>query len=149
MGEIDLQRAFFGGGAATENLQNEAGPVDDLGVPFLFEVALLHRRQGMVDDDEASIELNENVADFLDLAAAEQRAWLGLRHRNDGAMHDFQIDRHRQTGRLFKATFVGTRRCRREDVCGLPSGLLQDRNDDNRAHVVAELLELRNDRRRL
>ena len=52
MRKLDLQRAFLGARALAEDLQDQPGAIQHLGVQFLFEIALLHRRQRMIDDDQ-------------------------------------------------------------------------------------------------
>ena len=62
MRKLDLQRAFLGGSTAAEDFQDETGPVDDLAVPFLFQIALLNRGQRMIDDDQTGIVLAEQMS---------------------------------------------------------------------------------------
>ena len=150
MRQIDLQRAFLRGGAAAENLQDEAGAVDDLGVPFLFEIALLHGRQWMIDDDEAGILRIEHARDFLDLAGSEQGRRARLRHRYDQAFDDIEIDGARQPLGLFQSTFAGAGRRRRRSlalgVARYALVSLENGHQHERPHVVPEFLTFRNDR---
>ena len=50
MRQLDLQRAFPRLRALAEDLEDQAGAVDDLGLPGLLEIALLDRGQRVVDD---------------------------------------------------------------------------------------------------
>ena len=68
---LDLQRAFAGAGAPSENFQNQAGAVDHLGVPGVFEVALLHRRERAIHHHDAGLEAFDEAGDLLDFALAE------------------------------------------------------------------------------
>ncbi|WEZ85266.1 hypothetical protein P6U16_01970 [Rhizobium sp. 32-5/1] len=63
-------------------------------------------------------------------------------------MHDLQIDGPRQTDGLLQPALIRPRGGRGGDFSILPSGLLQDRDDDDGANVIAELFQLRDDRRR-
>ena len=53
---LDLQRAFARARAASEDFENEPGAVEHLGVPGLFQVALLHRRERAVHHHDAGFE---------------------------------------------------------------------------------------------
>ena len=55
MGELDLQPPFPRPRALAEDLEDQPGAVEHLGVPRRLEVALLHRRQRMIDDDQPGL----------------------------------------------------------------------------------------------
>ena len=105
MGEFDLQRTFLGAGTLAENLQDQAGTVDDLAVPGAFKVALLHRGQGRIDDDEVDFLFLQRPADHLDLAFAHQRRGAALAQRMHGGMDDRDADRGGEADRLGQAGF--------------------------------------------
>jgi hypothetical protein len=60
----------MGAGPLAENLQDQARPVDDLGLPAPFEIALLHRAQRRVDHDEPDVVFADQLAEVFDSAAA-------------------------------------------------------------------------------
>ena len=92
MREFDLQRAFLGPGASTENFEDQPGAVEDLGVQRLFEVALLHRRQRMVDDRRAPHGFLDDFGDLLDLAATQQRRRARIVDGHDRGMNEVELD---------------------------------------------------------
>ena len=71
-GQFDLQHAFAGAGAVGEDFEDEPGPVQDLDVPFLFQIALLHRADRAVDQHQLGLGLLQGGAQFIELARREQ-----------------------------------------------------------------------------
>ena len=147
MGEVDLQRAFLGGGAATEDFEDQARAVNDLCAPFLFEIALLNRGQRMIDDHEACVEFIEQRLHFGDLARPHERGGARLADRDNQALNDGQIDGASKADRLLETRFI---RAVRGWWCavrrGLHLALLQDRYEHKRPHVIPALFVLRDDR---
>ena len=77
MGQIDLKPTLFCLGPATEDLENEAGTVQNLDLPFPLEIALLNRRQLCVNDGQTRLTRFNPCANFLNLARRQQ---CGRRH---------------------------------------------------------------------
>ena len=64
-----------------------------LAAPCLLEVALLDRRQRVIDDDETGAVVLGQLADLLDLALAEQRRRARRGKRHQQAVGDVEVDR--------------------------------------------------------
>src|SRR5690606_32308507 len=69
--QLYLQPAFPRLRAPPEDLEDQPGAVEHLGVPCLFEVALLHGADGVVDDDETCLRRLDARAKLIHLAGAE------------------------------------------------------------------------------
>ena len=75
--QFHLQLAFVGLGALREDAQDQFGAVEDLAAEFLLEVALLARRQRVVEDHGCRIHLVRREPDLPDLAAARVELGIG------------------------------------------------------------------------
>ncbi|MNL26456.1 hypothetical protein D3C87_1479840 [compost metagenome] len=147
MRKIDLQRAFLGGGTAAEDFEDQARPVDDLGIPLLFKIALLHRGQRMIDDHQTGIGFIQKMADFLDLAGSKQSRRTRLVDRHDKTLRHLKINGERQPLCFLKLGLNRPyRRNRTRHRITAFALLLEDRHDDHRTHVVAVLFLFGNDR---
>ena len=83
MRELDLQRAFTRARAPAENLQDQAGAIDHLGAPGLFEVALLHRRERAIHHHDSGLVGFDQAGDLLDLALADEGRGSDVAERHD------------------------------------------------------------------
>jgi hypothetical protein len=106
-GQLDLETALLGAGAAAEDLQDQAGAVDDLALPGFFQIALLNRCQGVVDDGGLRLRGADQGGEFLDLAGAEQGRGRGLAQANDLLGADVEVQRAGEAGRLVQTVGGG------------------------------------------
>ena len=97
MGQLDLQRALARSCALSKNLENEAGSIEDLRLPGLLQIALLHRRHGMVDDDQFRLCLSNQRFDLVDLAGTEEGAGLRRSQRHQEGLANIEVDGFGQT----------------------------------------------------
>ena len=58
LGQFDLQLAFVRSRALGEDVENQSGAIDHPAFGELLEIALLHRTQGVVDQDQVGVERN-------------------------------------------------------------------------------------------
>ncbi len=99
---FDLQRAFPRAGAATENLQDQPGAIQDFRIPGFFKVALLHRRKRTVHDDDARFEAFDQPGDFFDLALAEKGRRPQRIEHDDSGLFDVEVDGAGKADRLIE-----------------------------------------------
>ena len=115
MGQFNLQSTFLGLGPGTKDLEDQAGAVQHLGLPGLFQIALLNGCQRMVDNDQSCIKGRNQAGKFLHLTGAEQGARLRLGKGNDARMHDVQFNGAGKSLRFFQtrgiAALVQTASC--------------------------------------
>ena len=100
MGELDLEPALRGRRALAENLEDQAGAVDHLGLGPVLEILLLDRGDRGVDDQQLGLRPADRVGDLLDLARAEQGGGLGLADAELEPVLDDHADRLGEPGRL-------------------------------------------------
>src|SRR5690606_23567729 len=109
MRQINLKAPFLGAGATTEDLEDEAGAVQHLGLQLALEVTLLHPRQLMIDDDQLSLLLGDDLGKFGYLARADQRRRARRGNVEYLSMDDLEVDGLCKPDRLFQ-TCLGRKR---------------------------------------
>src|SRR5262245_30670778 len=87
----------------TKDFKNEAGPVDDFRLPVPLEIALLHRAQGSVDNDNPDLVFFDQLAECVEGSRAEQAARLRARDTGDLRPDDIEADGPGETHRLLES----------------------------------------------
>src|SRR5439155_5345366 len=75
--KLDLQLAFAAARVAGKDVENELRPINHAAFGVFFDVALLHRRKIAVEDDQRRLLGMGFGADFIQLAASDQRGRVG------------------------------------------------------------------------
>ena len=100
--KLDLKRAFLGLGAPAKDFKDQPGAVENLGIPGLFKIALLDRRQRAIHHHEIDLMPGDKACDLLDLALAEIGRGSDLADRCNDGFGDGQIDGARKTDGFLK-----------------------------------------------
>ena len=91
-GQLDLEPAGMGLGARPEDFKDQGGPVDHLAAGSGFEIALLHRAEACIDDDQRMVRLLGKFGDPVHIAAAEKGIGARLVERHRLGMDDVEPD---------------------------------------------------------
>ena len=102
MRQFDLQRALGSAGSCAENLQDQARTVQNLALQGFFQIALLDRCERVIDHHQLGLLRLHDRPQFLDLAAAEERARTGIGDSDDAGGDNIEIDRGGQPDRFLK-----------------------------------------------
>ena len=90
---LDLERTFAGAGAATENLQYQAGTIQNFRIPGFFQTALLNRRKCAIHNHDVGFEAFDQTGDLFNFALTE----IGRRpqriEHDDAGLLDGKVDR--------------------------------------------------------
>ncbi len=105
MRQIDLESAFLGQSPSAKDLQDEAGPVEDLGSDGALQVALLGRRESAVEEDEFDLLRLRALLQFVDLALPYIGAGAHLIEIDDLGIDDLEVDRTGQADGFTKLRF--------------------------------------------
>ena len=81
--QFHLQHAFTGARAVSENLKDQAGSVQQLDAPFLFQIALLHGANRAIDQNKVDLFVFEQSFNLFHLARAKQQARRNLRQAHN------------------------------------------------------------------
>src|SRR5690606_40808293 len=71
-------------GALGEDIEDQAGAVDHAHLQATLEVALLRRRERMIENDEFDLVIAYGVGDFLDLAGTDVQGGIRSEERRVG-----------------------------------------------------------------
>src|SRR4051794_15087977 len=117
----------MGARPSAKDFENEAGPVDDFRLPVPLEIALLHRAQGGIDNDNPDLVFFDQLAESVEGSRAEQAARPRARDAGDLRPDDIEADGSGETHRLLES---GRRRAS-GNLCRLPPRRRSDRRMDN------------------
>ena len=75
--ELDLHLAFVAARALRKDIEDQARAVDHAAVEPLLEIALLHRREIVIENRDRRVRCGDGFGDFLDLAFAGEERRIG------------------------------------------------------------------------
>ena len=101
--QFHLQTAFLGPGTQAKNFENKAGAVNNLYIQRLFQIALLHRGQTGINNQQPGIVFAKFDPQIIDQPLAQKGTGMGLANGDQTGRGDVQLQCQSQTFGLFKA----------------------------------------------
>jgi len=91
--KFDLHAAFARAGAGAEDLENQSGPVDYLGLPGTLKIALLNRRNSGIDDDKPDFLGFDQYCVPVDDTLSKEGGWANPPQPDRFRVNDVEVDR--------------------------------------------------------
>jgi hypothetical protein len=80
--ELDLKLTFEAARALREDIQDQARSIENTALQERFQVALLTRRQRVIENDEIGLRVAHERTDFFRLTRANVKPWIGCLARS-------------------------------------------------------------------
>jgi hypothetical protein len=106
MGELDLKRTFPRASPAAKNFKDQTSAIDNLGRKRFFQIALLHRRQNAVHEDEVNVFRANQSRKLGNIAFAEESSRTNLRDGEHSFRDNLKVDRVGKSTSLKKTRLV-------------------------------------------
>ena len=103
LGQLDLQLALVALGALGEDVENQAGAVQHAHVQAFFQIALLGRRQGVIEDDDFNLLGQAGLGDLVGLAGTDEIGGVGAGALGGDGGDRFGAGRAGEQSQLFHA----------------------------------------------
>jgi len=102
LGQLDLQLALAAAGSLPEDIEDQFGAIEHSHLPQALKVALLNRRDFMVEEHELSAVSLEQGRNFFGLASADIQLRIGTRTMADQPGSDDMTGRLGQRAQLIE-----------------------------------------------
>ena len=96
--------------AVTEDFEDQRSAIQYFDTDMALKVALLGRRQGLVEDDGLRVLINDQVLDFIGLARTDEERGIGSLAARDDARDGRVASRFGEQSKLIKGGVEGRTR---------------------------------------
>ena len=106
--ELHLQLAFESAGPLGEDVQNERDAIEHAAFELGLQVALLGRRERVIEDHDFGVVVDDPLANFVQLAAADEEASIGRAPSAGDRRHGQSTGGNCEVGELFEVVAAVT-----------------------------------------
>jgi hypothetical protein len=106
LGQLNLQLTFMTARALGKNLEDQPDSLNHLDAPELLQISLLNRRERVVKQDMVNLLVDQAIADFGNLPAANKVGRIGSRAVDGDSPGDSNPGRTGQCGKFVQRSLI-------------------------------------------